>query len=61
VQHTDGTYRCGTSTARVSGDTVHVLGSDEDLDSWRAACAAWWAAVPEAPTATAPKLEWLSH
>jgi HAD superfamily hydrolase (TIGR01450 family) len=61
VVHTDGTYRCGHSTARVSGDTVHVRGGAEDLDSWRAACAAWWAAVPDAAGPTAPKLEWLSH
>lgn len=61
VDHADGTYRCGTSTARVSGGTVHVRGSEDELDSWRAACQAWWAAVPEAASPTAPKLEWLSH
>ena len=35
----------------VSGDTVRVSGSQDDLDSWRAACAAWWAAVPGAAAA----------
>ncbi|MET3719846.1 MULTISPECIES: HAD-IIA family hydrolase [unclassified Arthrobacter] len=61
VDHADGTHRCGASTARVSGDTIHVRGSQGDLDSWRAACAAWWTAVPEAARATKPKLEWLNH
>ncbi|MCU1518718.1 MAG: haloacid dehalogenase [Pseudarthrobacter sp.] len=61
VEHTDGTYRCGQSTARVSDGTIEIRGGTEDLDSWRAASAAWWAAVPETPAATLPKLEWLSH
>lgn len=61
VDYADGAHRCGTSTARVSGDTIHVQGSDNDLDSWRAACAAWWAAVPDAAVPTEPKLEWRNH
>ncbi|BBX38140.1 HAD superfamily hydrolase [Mycolicibacterium mageritense DSM 44476 = CIP 104973] len=43
-------YSCGAAVARVSGTNVHIRGRDDDLDSWRAACAAWWAAHP----ATAP-------
>ena len=61
VDHTDGVYRCGASNAVVSGDTVRVHGQGEDLDSWRAACAAWWAATPETAEARAPRLEWLGH
>jgi len=61
VEHTDGAYRCGAATARVSGETVTLQGSEDDLDSWRAACAAWWAAVPETAAALAPRLEWLRH
>jgi glycerol 3-phosphatase-2 len=61
VDHADGVYRCGASSAEVSGDTVSVHGHVEDLDSWRAAFAAWWAATPEAPEARAPRLKWLGH
>jgi glycerol 3-phosphatase-2 len=61
VDHSDGTHRCGAATARVSGDTVQISGSESDLDSWRAACAAWWTAVPDAARATEPKLEWRVH
>jgi hypothetical protein len=45
----------------VDGSTVRVSGDPADLDAWRAACAAWWAANPEAPRAQAPGLEWLDH
>ena len=59
--HDDGTYTCGNATARVANGAVGVIGSKDDLDSWRAACAAWWAATPGAATAKAPKLAWLDH
>jgi HAD superfamily hydrolase (TIGR01450 family) len=58
VSNTGGTYRCGDATAHAEGDTVSIQGREDDLDAWRAACAAWWAAVPEAAEARAPKLEW---
>lgn len=62
VEHDDdGRHRCGAATAVVNGESVQVSGDPADLDSWRAACAAWWAATPEAPTAHAPDLEWLHH
>lgn len=41
-----GAYSCGVAMAQVSGPTVHINGHEDDLDSWRAACAAWWAAHP---------------
>jgi hypothetical protein len=40
---------------------VHISGDPADLDSWRAACSAWWAANPETTSALAPVLEWLDH
>lgn len=43
----DGTFSCGASVARVSGSTISINGREDDLDSWRAACAAWWAAHPD--------------
>ncbi|MFJ4208302.1 HAD-IIA family hydrolase [Paenarthrobacter sp. NPDC089675] len=56
-----GTFRCGSAAASLVDTTVTVLGSEEDLDAWRAACAAWWAAVPDAAAARAPELEWQSR
>ena len=61
VVHDDGTYTCGEATARVANGAVGIIGSKDNLDSWRAACAAWWAATPDAATAHAPKLAWLDH
>lgn len=57
----EGRYRCGAASALVEGTTVRVSGDPADLDSWRAACAGWWAANPETATALAPGLEWLDH
>ncbi|UKA72697.1 HAD-IIA family hydrolase [Arthrobacter sp. FW306-06-A] len=61
VTHDDGTYVCGEATARVANGAVGIIGSQDNLDSWRAACAAWWAETPEAATPQAPKLVWLNH
>ena len=62
VEHDgDGRYRCGGASAEVLGTSLRVSGDPADIDSWRAACAAWWAANPEEPTAKAPSLEWLDH
>ncbi|MGK3648038.1 HAD-IIA family hydrolase [Pseudarthrobacter enclensis] len=61
VAHDGGTYVCGEATARVANGAVGVIGSRDNLDSWRAACAAWWAATPDAASAKAPKLAWLDH
>lgn len=61
IEEKDDEYYCGQSSARVDGDTVAVSGGQEELDSWRAACAAWWAAHPAAATAKAPILDWLDH
>ncbi|MDQ0756856.1 HAD-IIA family hydrolase [Arthrobacter sp. B3I4] len=62
VEHDgDGRFRCGRATADVDGTTVRITGDPADLDSWRAACAAWWTANPETPAPLAPGLEWLDH
>ena len=61
IENADGVYRCGASSAMAGDGTVKVTGNEDDLDSWRAACAAWWAAVPETAEALAPKLEWVGH
>ena len=52
----DGAYFCGAAVARVSGSTVSVSGREDDLNSWRAACAAWWATHPDTTPVAAPEI-----
>lgn len=52
----DGAYTCGAAVARVSGSTVSISGREDDLNSWRAACAAWWAEHPETTPDAAPEI-----
>jgi len=61
VENDGGTFRCGAASAVVRGEVVHISGDQGDLDSWRAACSAWWSANPQADGATAPSVEWLTH
>jgi glycerol-1-phosphatase len=61
IDNDGGTFRCVNATATVAGGTVRIAGDKDDLDSWRAACAAWWAARPDADSPTAPELEWLDQ
>ncbi len=61
VEHDAGRYHCGAASAVVQGQSVRISGDPADLDSWRAACSAWWAANPETTSAVAPILEWLDH
>ncbi|MHA7208328.1 HAD-IIA family hydrolase [Arthrobacter sp. MDT1-65] len=52
----DGAYTCGAAVARVAGTSVEIQGREDDVDSWRAACAAWWAAHPHATPESAPEV-----
>ncbi|MUL65056.1 haloacid dehalogenase [Mycobacterium sp. CBMA 234] len=52
----NGAYSCGDATARVSGMAVSISGREDDLNSWRAGCAAWWAAHPDAIPDAAPEI-----
>ena len=61
VEHDAGRFRSGTASAIVRGQSVHISGDPADLDSWRAACSAWWAANPETTSALPPVLEWSDH
>lgn len=60
----DGVHvTCNDAAATVTDDgagqrTLQIAGDASDLDSWRAGCAAWWAAVPEASEATMPAITW---
>lgn len=56
IAQSDSSYRCGQSTAQVEGNEVRIIGDRDDLDTWRAACAAWWAVHPDVDTVTAPVL-----
>ncbi len=51
-----GSYTCRAATARVTGTRVTVSGAEDDLDGWRAACAAWWAAHPDTAPASPPEI-----
>lgn len=52
----DGAFTCGRSSARVDCSVISIRGDEDDVDSWRAACAAWWSAQPEAWTRTDPEV-----
>lgn len=58
VEPLDGGFRCGAASAQVSGGEVRIDSAEGDLDGWRAACAAWWAAHPDAAEPTAPTVRW---
>jgi HAD superfamily hydrolase (TIGR01450 family) len=51
-----GVHRSGGSSAHVEAGVVVIEGSETELDSWRAACAAWWAAHPDLDAARLPEL-----
>ena len=50
-----GVHSCGGAEAQVSNGVVQVIGQEDDLDAWRAACAAWWDAHPDS-SAGAPEI-----
>jgi glycerol 3-phosphatase-2 len=56
VTHDDGSYGCGGATAQATETTVTISGREGDLDSWRAACAAWWAVHPEEAPGALPEI-----
>lgn len=60
VEASGAGFGCGAAFAEVDGGSLLVSGAPEDLDSWRAACAAWWAAVPATDSATTPSITWLA-
>ncbi|MFC8304142.1 HAD-IIA family hydrolase [Specibacter sp. NPDC057265] len=56
-------FSCRDAAASVVMDaagerTLHIVGDPQSVDSWRAACAAWWAAVEQSDEATAPAITW---
>lgn len=53
-----GGFSCGGASAQVIDGVVRISGGRGNLDSWRAACAAWWNASPEQDSAVEPQLSW---
>lgn len=53
--------KIGEAVASVKGSDIRVLGSESDLNSWRAACHAWWLANPRQSEHQRPRLEFSSH
>ena len=58
-----GRATCRNAAAQVATDaagerSLHITGHPDDVDSWRAACAAWWAAVPATAEKTNPVITW---
>lgn len=60
VEESDGASiaRCGAAQATAHDDGLRISGDEDDLDAWRAACAAWWARHPQVETASIPEIEW---
>ncbi|MBG6191817.1 HAD superfamily hydrolase (TIGR01450 family) [Arthrobacter sp. CAN_A212] len=52
----DGVHSCGTASAWVERGVLHLRGQSESLETWRAACSAWWSANPDITTAAQPEL-----
>ncbi|MEX5256202.1 HAD-IIA family hydrolase [Kocuria arenosa] len=50
--------RCGAAEAETDGTRLRIRGAQDDLDAWRAACAAWWAAHPHTDVPVVPDPEW---
>lgn len=63
IKHDGARATCGAAAATVTGvqgqQRIQIVGDPADTDAWRAACAAWWAAVPDAAEATNPELAWV--
>ena len=62
ITHDGARVTCGAAAATVANaqgrHTLHIAGDPADSNAWRAACAAWWAAVPDADKATEPLVSW---
>ncbi|AIX99605.1 HAD superfamily protein [Arthrobacter sp. PAMC 25486] len=62
IKHDGARVTCGAAAATVTNaegqQRLHIAGDPADSDAWRAACAAWWAAVPNVADATNPVVSW---
>lgn len=55
IQVTGYGIRCGDALAVVNGQTITVHGDENDINAWRATCAAWWMAHPHTEEKTNPQ------
>lgn len=53
-------WHCGEASATVANDVLEIRGDRQDLNSWRAGCAAWWQAWPNLESAKTPEIRWLT-
>ncbi|WP_125616751.1 HAD-IIA family hydrolase [Specibacter cremeus] len=58
VRRDGDAFTCGGAMAVVVDGGLRVGGAADDLDAWRAACAAWWSSTPELAAAAAPTIAW---
>ena len=49
-------FRCGATKATIENGGLRLSGNRDDVDTWRAACAAWWNAYPDQAAAATPEL-----
>jgi hypothetical protein len=56
IQATGSQFVCGGARASLKDDRLVVSGSENDLNAWRAACAAWWYAHPRSQERTTPDI-----
>ncbi len=56
VEESDGVYTCGKSRAQLDKGMLHLDGGVQNIESWRAACACWWASRPLAESFALPDL-----
>ncbi|NJC22012.1 HAD superfamily hydrolase (TIGR01450 family) [Arthrobacter pigmenti] len=54
-----GIFTCGESSAQVRDGVVIMDGERDSVDTWRAACAAWWTSKPHQDRALFPPLEFV--
>lgn len=56
-----GTFTCGSSQATVLDGVLVMSGGRDNLDTWRAGCAAWWTATPQQEAAAMPTIRFTNE
>lgn len=61
IRQTEDGFTCGDAQASVRDGVVLLTGSRDNVDTWRAACAAWWAATPDQQAAYLPTVKFVNE